>query len=110
VEVQARAKFVREVPRKAQLVADLIRGKRVQDAMTTLAYCPKVGSRVITKVLKSAVANADQVGNINVDNLFVKRILVDQGPTMRRFTPRAMGRATRIRKRSSHIVVVLEEK
>ena len=110
MEVQAKAKFVRVVPRKTQLVADLIRGKRVQDAMTTLAYCQKVGSRVITKVLKSAVANADQVGNINVDNLFVKRILVDQGPTIRRFTPRAMGRATRIRKRSSHIVVVLEEK
>jgi large subunit ribosomal protein L22 len=110
VEVQAKAKFVRVVPRKAQLVADLIRGKRVQDAMTTLAYCQKIGSRVINKVLKSAVANADQVGNINVDNLFVKRILVDQGPTMKRFSPRAMGRATRIRKRSSHIVVVLEEK
>ncbi len=110
MEVQAKAKFVRVVPRKAQLVADLIRGKRVQDAMTTLAYCQKIGSRVINKVLKSAVANADQVGNINVDNLFVKRILVDQGPTMKRFSPRAMGRATRIRKRSSHIVVVLEEK
>jgi large subunit ribosomal protein L22 len=109
VEVQAKARFVRIPPRKARLVADLVRGKGVQKALTDLAFCKRVGSRIIGKLLKSAVANADQLGGSNVDSLFVRRIFVDEGPTMKRFRPRAMGRATRIRKRTSHITVILDE-
>jgi large subunit ribosomal protein L22 len=110
VEVQAKARFIRISPRKARLTADLVRGKKVQQALTDLAFCKKTGGSIVTKVLKSALANADQLGNIDIDSLFVKRITVDQGPSMKRFRPRAMGRATRIRKRTSHITVILDEK
>ncbi len=110
MEVQAKAKYIRISPRKARLAADLVRGKKVQEALADLAFCRKAGGPVVTKLLKSALANADQLEGIDVDNLFVKRILVDEGPTMKRFRPRAMGRATRIRKRTSHITVVLDEK
>ena len=110
MEVQAKAKYVRVSPRKARLSADLVRGKKVQQALTDLAFCQKTTSKIVTKLLKSAVANADQLGDIDVDSLFVKRISVDEGPTMKRFRPRAMGRATRIRKRTSHITVILDEK
>jgi len=110
VEVQAKARFVRISPRKARLSADLVRGKKVQNALTELAFCQKAGGKIITKLLKSALANADQLGSIEIDGLFVKRIFVDEGPTMKRFRPRAMGRATRIRKRTSHITVILDEK
>jgi len=110
VEVQAKARFLRISPRKARLSADLVRGKKVQKALTDLAFCQKAGSKIIAKLLKSALANADQLGSIDIDGLFIKRIFVDEGPTMKRFRPRAMGRATRIRKRMSHITVVLDEK
>ncbi len=110
MEVQAKAKYIRISPRKARLAADLIRGRKVQDALTDLAFCRKAGGAVVTKLLKSALANADQLGNVDIDSLFVKRILIDEGPTMKRFRPRAMGRATRIRKRTSHITVILDEK
>lgn len=110
MELQAKAKFVKIAPRKARLSADLIRGKMVQKALTELAFSPKLGSRIIGKLLKSALANADQLGSVDVDGLFVKQIYVDEGPTMKRFRPRAMGRATRIRKRTSHITLVLDEK
>jgi len=110
VEVQVKARFIRISPRKACLAADLVRGKNVQTALTDLAFCQKAGSKIITKLLKSALANADQLGSIDIDSLFVKRISVDQGPTMKRFRPRAMGRATRVRKRTSHITVILDEK
>jgi len=110
VEVQAKARFIRIPPRKACLTADLVRGKNVQKALTDLAFCQKAGSKIITKLLRSALANADQLGSIDIDSLFVKRISVDQGPTLKRFRPRAMGRATRIRKRTSHITVILDEK
>ncbi|NIQ38445.1 MAG: 50S ribosomal protein L22 [Proteobacteria bacterium] len=110
MEVQAKARFIRISPRKARLTADLVRGKKVQQALTDLAFCRKAGRSIVTKVLKSALANADQLGNIDIDSLFVKRITVDQGPSMKRFRPRAMGRATRIRKRTSHITVILDEK
>ncbi len=110
MEVQAKARFIRISPRKAGLAADLVRGKMVQEALTDLAFCQKAGGRIITKLLKSALANVDQLGNMDMDSLFVKRISVDQGPTMKRFRPRAMGRATRIRKRTSHITLILDEK
>lgn len=110
MEVQAKGRFIRIAPRKARLAADLVRGKKVHEALTDLAFCEKAGSRIITKVLRSALANADQLGSVDIDNLFVKQIHVNQGPTMRRFRPRAMGRATRIRKRTSHVTVILDEK
>lgn len=110
MEVQAKARFIRVSPRKVRLSADLVRGKKVQKALTDLAFCQKTSSKIITKLLKSALANADQLGSIDIDSLFVKRIFVDQGPTIKRFRPRAMGRATRIRKRTSHITVILDEK
>jgi len=109
VEVKARAKFIRTSPRKARMVTDLIKGKGVEEALNILGFTKKAPAKIIAKLLKSAVANADQMKNLNVDTLFIKQITVDQGPTMKRYRPRAMGRATMIRKRMSHITVVLEE-
>jgi large subunit ribosomal protein L22 len=110
MEVKAKLRFVRVSPRKARLVADLVRGKKSEEALNTLAFTKKAPAKLIGKLLKSAVANATQKKTIDVDRLFVKRITVDQGPTMKRFMPRALGRATTIRKRTSHISIVLDEK
>ena len=109
MEVKARAKFIRTSPRKARLVTDLIKGKGVEEALNILGFTKKAPAKIIAKLLKSAVADADQMKNLNVDTLFIKQITVDQGPTMKRYRPRAMGRATTIRRRMSHITVVLEE-
>ena len=109
MEVTARAKFVRTSPRKARMVADLVKGKGVEEALNILAFTKKAPAKIVAKLLKSAVANADQMRNVNVDTLFIKQIAVNQGPTMKRHRPRAMGRATMIRRRMSHITVVLEE-
>ena len=110
MEVKARLRFVRIAPRKARLVADLIRGKGSEEALNILTFTKKASAKIIIKLLKSAVANATQKKAIDVDRLYVKRIMVDQGPTMKRFMPRALGRATTIRKRTSHISIVLDEK
>jgi large subunit ribosomal protein L22 len=97
-------------PRKARLVADLIRGKRSEDALNILTFTKKAAAKILIKLLKSAIANATQKKKtIDIDRLFVKKITVDQGPTMKRFQPRALGRATMIRKRTSHITIVLDE-
>jgi len=109
MEVRAHSKFTRVAPRKARLVADLVRGKRVAEALNTLTFTNKAFARDMTKLINSAVANAQQSTNMNVDNLRITQIFVDGGPTMKRFMPRAMGRATMIRKRTSHITVVLDE-
>lgn len=109
MEVKARLRFTRLAPRKARLVADLIRGKKSEEALNILTFTPKAAARIIVKLLKSAVANATQK-KIDVDRLYVKTIMVDQGPTMKRFMPRALGRATTIRKRTSHITIVLDER
>jgi large subunit ribosomal protein L22 len=109
MEVKAKLRFTRIGPRKARLVADLIRGKRSEEALSILTFTPKAAARIIIKLLKSAIANADQK-KIDVDRLYVKTIMVDQGPTMKRFMPRALGRATTIRKRTSHITIVLDER
>jgi large subunit ribosomal protein L22 len=109
MEVKAKLRFTRIGPRKARLVADLIRGKRSEEALSILTFTPKAAARIIIKLLRSAIANADQK-KIDVDRLYVKTIMVDQGPTMKRFMPRAMGRATTIRKRTSHITIVLDER
>jgi large subunit ribosomal protein L22 len=90
-------------------VADLIRGKGSEEALNILTFTKKAASKILIKLLKSAIANATQKKTIDIDRLYVKKIAVDQGPTMKRFQPRAMGRATTIRKRSSHITIVLDE-
>ncbi|SNS39260.1 large subunit ribosomal protein L22 [Anaerovirgula multivorans] len=110
MEAKAIARFVRIAPRKAQLVADLVRGKKVDEALAILKYTPKAAAPIVEKVVKSALANAENNYNMDRDNLYVADIYADQGPTMKRFRPRAMGRATTIRKRTSHIGVVLKEK
>jgi large subunit ribosomal protein L22 len=109
MEVRARLRFVRIAPRKARLVADLIRGKGSEEAMNILAFTKKAAAKILIKLLKSAIANATQKKTIDIDRLYVKKITVDQGPTMKRFQPRALGRATMIRKRASHITIVLDE-
>lgn len=109
MEVRARLRFVRLAPRKARLVADLIRGKKSEEALNILTFTKKAAAKIILKLLKSAIANATQRRNIDVDNLYVKSITVDQGPMLKRYQPRAMGRATMIRKRMSHITIILDE-
>ncbi len=109
MEARAIAKYLRISPRKVRLNADLIRGKRVEDAINLLSHTPKAGARVVSKVVQSALANARQDKSIDVDTLFVKTIYVNQGPTLKRFRPKPMGRAGRIRKRTCHVTVVLSE-
>jgi large subunit ribosomal protein L22 len=109
MEVKAKLRFVRVAPRKIQIIADLIRGKGSEEALNILTFTNKGAAKIVVKLLKSAIANATQKKSIDVDRLYVKKIAVDQGPTMKRFQPRAMGRATTIRKRSSHITLVLDE-
>ncbi|MDD6218217.1 MAG: 50S ribosomal protein L22 [Selenomonadaceae bacterium] len=110
MEAKAVAKYVRIAPRKVRVVMDLIRGKKVADAFAILKFTPKVGAEAIEKVLKSAVANAENNFDMNVDNLYVSTCFVDQGPTMKRIHPRSRGQAFKILKRSSHITVAVEER
>ena len=109
METNAVAKFVRISPRKIRLVMDQVRGKRVDEALNMLSFAPQKGALILKKLINSAVANAGQNSEVDVDALFVKRVYADEGPTLKRFRPRAQGRATRIRKRSSHLTVVLDE-
>jgi large subunit ribosomal protein L22 len=110
MESIAKARHVRIAPRKVRLVMDMVRGKPVDEALQTLTLVRKAASPVIAKVIRSAVANAENNHEMNTEGLIVTRAFVDEGPTLRRFMPRAMGRATAIRKRTSHITVVLSEK
>ena len=110
MEASAKLKFVRLSPRKTRLVVDMVRGKAVQEALNILKFSPQRPADIVAKVVRSAVANAEQKGVSDVDRLFVKTVFVDQGPALKRFMPRAQGRATRIRKPTSHITVVLDEK
>ena len=109
METSAVAKFVRISPRKIRLIMDQVRGRRVEDALNMLSFAPQKGARILKKLINSAVANAEQNSGVDVDALFVKRVYADEGPTLKRFRPRAQGRATKIRKRSSHLTVVLDE-
>ncbi len=110
MEAQAVAKYLRLSPRKVRLSADLIRGKQVEEALNILSLTPKFGAKVVSKVVHSALANARQNKSIDVDTLFVKTIFINQGPTLKRFRARPMGRAGRIRKRTCHVTVVLSER
>lgn len=109
MEARAIAKYLRVSPRKVRLNADLIRGKKVEQAINLLSHTPKAGAKLVSKVVQSALANARQDKSIDVDTLFVKTIYVNQGPTLKRFRPKPMGRAGRIRKRTCHVTVVLSE-
>ncbi|MFT9040860.1 50S ribosomal protein L22 [Schleiferilactobacillus harbinensis] len=104
------ARTVRIAPRKARLVIDLIRGRGVAEALAILQFTPRAGSPIITKVLKSAVANAEHNFDLEAQNLFVSKAFVDEGPTLKRFRPRAKGSASAINKRTSHITVIVSEK
>ncbi len=110
MEVKASLKYARVGTQKARLVADAIRGKGVNDAVKILTFMPKKTAYFLKKLVESAVANAEQKKVIDVDNLFVKVVLVDEGPDLKRFRPRAQGRAFQIRKKTSHISLVLDER
>jgi len=110
MEAKAQAKMVRISSRKVKLVIDLIRGKKIGEAFAILKLTPKAASPVVEKLLKSAVSNAEHNYNMDIESLFVKEIFVGEGPTLKRFRPRAQGRATQILKRTSHITVVVAEK
>jgi len=109
MEARATYKYARVAPRKAQLVCALIRGRQVDDALTALKLSTRSASALLLKVLDSAVANAMQRAGTDVDRLYVKEAVAGKGPTFKRFMPRAQGRATRIRKMTSHITIVLDE-
>lgn len=106
----ARLKMIRMTPRKVRVVANQVRGKAAQEAVDYLTFCKRSAARPLLKLIKSAIANADVKGGMDVDNLFVKELLVDSGPTMKRWMPRARGMATPVLKRTSRISVTLDEK
>jgi ribosomal protein L22 len=110
VVVRAQAKYVRTSARKARLVCDHIRGKSVQDARAILAHTPRAVARDWSKLLESAVANAEHNHELLGDDLYIASVTADEGPTLKRYRPRAMGRATRIRKRTSHLTILLTPK
>ena len=105
----ATAKYIRMSTRKCQAVVSLIRGKSVREAEAILTYTPKAATEPVAKLLKSAVANAENNLEMNSDDLYVAEAYANQGPTLMRFRPRAHGRASRIRKRTSHITIVLDQ-
>jgi large subunit ribosomal protein L22 len=108
MEAKASVKFVRISPPKARRVIDLIRGRQVEEARRILRFSPHSASRTVEKCLNSAVANAEQTPGVIPQNLIVERAWVDAGPTLKRWRPRAYGRATRIRKRTAHLTVVVK--
>jgi ribosomal protein L22 len=110
VIVRAKARYVRCAPRKARLVVDHIRGKSVDDARAILIHTPRAASRDVLKLLDSAIANAENNHELVADELRIDSVFVDEGPTLKRFQPRAQGRATRIRKRTSHMTILLTPK
>jgi large subunit ribosomal protein L22 len=109
MEARAKARYVRVTPRKARRVVDLIRGLPAEEAQAVLEFTPQAASETVGKVLASAIANADQVGGPDRGLLWVRRAWVDEGPTLKRFRPRAQGRGYRINKRTSHITVVVSD-
>ena len=110
VSVRAQARYIRCAPRKARLVVDHIRGKSVDEARAILIHTPRAASRDVLKLLDSAIANAENNHELVADELTVAKVFVDEGPTLKRFQPRAQGRATRIRKRTSHMTILLTTK
>lgn len=109
-EVKAKACFVRMAPRKLRLVIDEIRGKNTAEARSILKFCGKRAAVPLIKVLDSAIANAENNYRMNVDSLYICKAFIDQGPTIKRWLPRAMGRASMIHKKTSHITIVVRER
>jgi ribosomal protein L22 len=107
VTVRAKARYVRCAPRKARLVVDHIRGKSAEEARAILTHTPRAASRDVLKLLDSAIANAENNHELGADELRIAKVFVDEGPTLKRYRPRALGRATRIRKRTSHMTIHL---
>lgn len=110
MEAKAVAKYVRISPRKVRVVMDLVRGKDVAEAYAILKFTPKAGARVLEKVVKSAVANAENNFDLNADKLYIATAFVDKGPTLKRIQPRSRGNAFSILKRTSHVTVVVAER
>ncbi|MFD0902270.1 50S ribosomal protein L22 [Actinomadura sediminis] len=110
MEARAQARYIRVTPRKARRVVDLIRGLPAAEAQAVLRFAPQAASEPVGKVLASAIANAEHNFKLDSDTLVVSRAWVDEGPTLKRFRPRAQGRAYRINKRTSHITVVVESR
>ena len=109
MEVKATARYIRISPQKIRLIMDEVRGRKVEEALRRLSFSPQKGARLLKKLVDSAVANAEANKEVDVDTLFIKKIFADDGPTLKRFRPRAMGRATRITKRMCHLTVILDE-
>lgn len=109
MEAKAIAKYVRISPQKVRMLVSAIKGKPVETALDFLKFMPQKAAGIVEKIIRSAVANADQHPDIDVDSLVVQNILVDQGPSLKRFRARARGRGTRILKRTAHITVILAE-
>ena len=110
LEAKATLKYARISARKVKIVADLIRGKDVNEALAIVKFTPKASSEVIEKLLKSAIANAENNHGMTSSNLYVDQIYANQDPTLKRIRPAAKGSAVRIRKRTSHITIVLKER
>jgi len=110
MEAKAQARFVRIAPRKARAVVDLIRNKDLDDALGILLYTPNRAAAIVAKVVKSAAANAQNNFDLRLAGLYVDRVFVDEGPTQKRVQPRARGRRYIIRKRTSHITVIVKER
>lgn len=110
MEAKAHARYIRMSPRKIRVVLDLVRGKKVGEALAILKHTPRAAAPVVEKVLKSAMANAENNHGMDVSKLYVAETFANQGPTLKRMRPRAHGRAYRILKRSSHVTVVVKER
>lgn len=110
MEARAIAKFIRVSPRKARMVVDLIRGKKLDEALAILRYTPNKATDAVTKVVKSAAANAEHNYEMDRDELIISAVFIDQGPSLKRMMPRAMGRADIIKRKTSHITVVVSDK
>jgi large subunit ribosomal protein L22 len=110
MEASAKLSFARLSPRKTRLVIDLVRGRGIQDALNILKFSPQPSAKLVSSLIISATANAEQKGISDIDKLYVKTIFVNAGTVLKRFLPRAMGRASKIRKPTSHIHVVLADK
>jgi len=110
MEVKAKGKYLKMSSKKMRLVADLVRGTDLKEALDYLSFSPHKAARFINKVLNSALANAEHNFDLKKENLFIKEIFVNEGPTLKRWRPRAFGRAGQIRKRSSHLEIILGEK
>jgi len=110
MQTKASANFVKMSPKKVRLVADLIRGRDVSDALTRLKFNQREAALPLIKLLQSAISNAEENQHLKKDNLYIKQLLVDEGPIAYRWLPRAMGRATPLRKKTSHIKLLLDER